>query len=141
FVGTTEVTILEVDPVTGSTTPTGETWSIHCSVTLHAFQLDGNYQTSHACVGPKGSKIEYTAIHTGQFIPLENDPDGFAFGSIDSGEILTGKGRWTCGADATGLDPVTGDFISKARLWSPEAPGLFVGGGVGRWCNCDGGDE
>lgn len=136
FVGTTEVAFLGVDPVTGVTAPTGETLTINCEVSLLAFFADLEYKTSHVCTGGPGSRVQFTATHTGSLVPLENDPDGFEFGFLDSGEIVTGKGRWTCGSDAIGIDPATGDFNARGRLWSPEAPGEFVGTGLARWCDC-----
>ncbi len=136
FVGTTEVTFLDVDPATGVTAPTGETLTINCAVSLLSFFPDLEYKTSHVCKGPSGSRVQFTATHTGSLVPLENDPDGFEFGFIDSGEIVTGKGRWTCGSDAIGIDPVTGGFNARGRLWSPAAPGEFVGTGLARWCDC-----
>ena len=136
FVGTTEVTFLSVDPDTGVTTPTGESLFMNCEVSLLAFYPELKYKTNHICTGAPGTRVEFSATHTGSLVPLENDPDGFEYGFLDSGEILTGKGRWTCGSDAVGINAATGEFNARGRLWTPEAPGEFVGTGLARWCDC-----
>jgi hypothetical protein len=138
FVGNTVLTFLEVDPATGSIFPTGESRTITCSVTLMSLLPEFDYVTTHECVGGRGSRIEFTSVHEGQFLPIEGDPD-FDFGVLDTGTIITGKGRWNCGSDALGLNPVTGGFNAKARLWSPSLPGSFVGTGLAQWCSCKGG--
>lgn len=141
FVGTTELTFLHVDPATGVTAPTGETLTIECSVSALAFFPDLEYETSHDCVGPRGSRVQFTASHTGRLVPLENDPDGYEFGFVDSGDIVSGKGRWNCGGGAVGIDPGTGEFNARGRLWTPDAPGEFVGTGLARWCDCSDQDQ
>ena len=135
FIGTFNFAVLEPDS-NGVLVPTGESHEVECISTLLALHGPANGFTTRDCQGTRpGSRIEFTSF--GQFTIVPH-PDPTVDGLLDRGRIVQGRGRWDCGEDVEGIDPVTGipkSTIKQFNLGTGE-PGEVVLDGLANLCRC-----
>ena len=149
FRGTDVLTVLEPDAL-GILQPTGEVLETNCTValtsTLSFVPFTG---TAVRRCENAAEKIQYTAFQRFEVVPLPDGPDGIpgnaddAFdGLINTSEIVQGTGRFNCGEDATGFNPITGqpDSVIKVSTF-PGDIGRAIVKGLGTYCKCGTGKE
>ena len=134
FRGELTVEILEPD-VNGVLQPTGEAIDFDFTSTLLGQVDEVSGRTSNA-LRSKDGKITLTSFDEYSVVPLANGE----LGLVDVGDVLLGEGRWNCGRTVGGINPITGEPLSRIRFYDPVTgtPGRAEGVIQGRWCDCSG---